>query len=97
VDSQVLEIRFKNFPEYPADNEAFFSKVIKAGFGQRRKTLRNALAGSELHIDASMANDALNKAGIDPSRRAETLDVREFVALSNRLGKMSEADAEIHR
>jgi len=89
VDSQVLEIRFKNFPEYPADNEAFFFKVIKAGFGQRRKTLRNALAGSELHIDARMANDALNKAGIDPSRRAETLDIKEFVALSNSLGKMS--------
>jgi len=89
VDSQVLEIRFKNLPEYPVDNEAFFSKVIKAGFGQRRKTLRNALAGSELHIDARMANDALNKAGIDPSRRAETLDIKEFVALSNSLGKMS--------
>lgn len=94
VDSQILEIRFKNFPEYPAENEAFFFKVIKAGFGQRRKTLRNALAGSELHIDATVANDALNEAGIDPSRRAETLRVREFVALSNCLGKIAEKETD---
>ncbi|MEA3280817.1 MAG: 16S rRNA (adenine(1518)-N(6)/adenine(1519)-N(6))-dimethyltransferase RsmA, partial [Thermodesulfobacteriota bacterium] len=42
VDSEVLEINFKTAMKYPAKDEAFFFKVIKAAFGQRRKTLRNA-------------------------------------------------------
>jgi 16S rRNA (adenine1518-N6/adenine1519-N6)-dimethyltransferase len=59
--------------------------VIKAAFGQRRKTLRNALAGSELHIPPAAAGAALAAAGIDAVRRAETLTVREFVELSRAL------------
>ncbi|RZB31711.1 MAG: 16S rRNA (adenine1518-N6/adenine1519-N6)-dimethyltransferase [Desulfobacteraceae bacterium Eth-SRB1] len=83
VDSEVLEINFKTAMKYPARDEAFFFKVIKAAFGQRRKTLRNALAGSELHLDTSTAQRVLENAGIEPSRRAETLTVSEFVDLSN--------------
>ena len=57
--------------------------MIKAAFGKRRKTLKNSLSGSGLGIDANIANAILNKAGIDPVRRAETLTVEEFVKLSN--------------
>ncbi len=88
VDSQVLEIQFKEMPEYPADDEAFLFRVIKAAFGQRRKTLRNALAGSEFRMDPGTAHEVLKHAGIDPSRRAETLEVREFVELSNHIGEI---------
>lgn len=88
VDSQVLEIRFKSSMPYPADDEAFLFKVIKAGFGKRRKTLKNALCGSEFRINSSGANQALNEAGIDPMRRAETLTVKEFVDLSHCLAKI---------
>ena len=87
VDSQVLEIKFRT-PEHPAKDEAFLFRVIKGAFGQRRKTLRNALAGSELHIDKKIADRALEHAGIDPSRRAEVLEVREFVRLSESLGEL---------
>lgn len=87
VDSEVLEITFKPVPDHPADNEEFLFKVIKAAFGQRRKTLRNALSGSELRIDSETAEQGLKKAGIDPARRAETLDVAEFVRLSHFLGE----------
>jgi 16S rRNA (adenine1518-N6/adenine1519-N6)-dimethyltransferase len=59
--------------------------VIKAGFGNRRKTLKNALAASELNIDPNTAKRVLETSGIDPVRRAETLTVEEFVALSNNL------------
>jgi 16S rRNA (adenine1518-N6/adenine1519-N6)-dimethyltransferase len=59
--------------------------VIKAGFGNRRKTLKNALAASELNIDPNTAKGVLEKSGIDPIRRAETLTVEEFVKLSNNL------------
>jgi 16S rRNA (adenine1518-N6/adenine1519-N6)-dimethyltransferase len=83
IDSQIIEIRFKERPDFPAGNEKFFFSVIKAAFGKRRKTLKNSLSGSELEIDAKTAVSALNSAGIDPVRRAETLTVEEFVKLSN--------------
>jgi 16S rRNA (adenine1518-N6/adenine1519-N6)-dimethyltransferase len=82
VDSQVVEIRFRSaVAHHPAD-EAFLFRVIKAAFGRRRKTLKNSLAGSELAIAAGELLAALGNAGIDPARRAETLSVAEFVALS---------------
>ena len=83
VDSEVLEINFKTAIKCPAKDEAFLFKVIKAAFGQRRKTLRNALAGSEFQVDTSTAMRVLESAGIEPSRRAETLTGSEFVKLSN--------------
>ncbi len=85
VDSEILELRFKNKVMHPARDEAFFFRVIKAAFGNRRKTLKNALAASELNIDANTAKHILECSGIDPVRRAETLNTEEFVKLSNLL------------
>ncbi len=84
VDSVVLEIIFKDNLKY-SDDEEFLYRVIKAAFGQRRKNLKNALTGSELHIAAEMSRHTLENAGIEPTRRAETLTVEEFVRLSNML------------
>jgi 16S rRNA (adenine1518-N6/adenine1519-N6)-dimethyltransferase len=85
VDSQILELKFKKEIDHKAADEPFLFKVIKAGFGNRRKTLKNALAASELNIDPDTAKGVLEKSGIDPIRRAETLTVEEFVKLSNNL------------
>ncbi len=85
VDSQILELKFKKEIDYKAADEPFLFKVIKAGFGNRRKTLKNALVASELNIDPNTAQGVLEKSGIDPIRRAETLTVEEFVKLSNTL------------
>ena len=85
VDSQILELKFKKEIDHKAAAEPFLFKVIKAGFGNRRKTLKNALAASELNIDPITAKGVLEKSGIDPIRRAETLTVEEFVKLSNTL------------
>ena len=85
IDSTVLELRFKKEIDYKAVDELFFFKVIKSGFGNRRKTLKNALAASELNIDPDTAERVLEKSNIDPIRRAETLTVEEFVRLSNTL------------
>jgi len=82
VDSEVLEITFKDNLKY-SDDEEFLYRVIKAAFGQRRKNLKNALAGSELHIAAETSRHVLENAGIDPTRRAETLTVEEFVRLKD--------------
>jgi 16S rRNA (adenine1518-N6/adenine1519-N6)-dimethyltransferase len=92
VDSEVLEITFKNRVQDRAHDETFFFRVIKAAFGRRRKTLKNALTGGQLRVTADTARRALNLAGIDPIRRAETLDVSEFVALSNCLQELLQSD-----
>jgi 16S rRNA (adenine1518-N6/adenine1519-N6)-dimethyltransferase len=85
VDSEILELKFKKEIQDQATDELFFFKVIKAGFGNRRKTLKNALNASELNIGADAATHVLENSGIDPIRRAETLTVEEFVILSNNL------------
>ncbi len=89
VDSAVLDIRFKSEVDAPAMDERLLFKVMKAAFGKRRKTLKNALAGSELGIDGPQANAVLDQAGIAPIRRAESLSVAEYVSLSNALSAMA--------
>ena len=60
-------------------DEALFARIVAAAFGQRRKTLRNALA--------SICDDAqITRAGIDPSARGETLAVADFVRLADLWG-----------
>jgi 16S rRNA (adenine1518-N6/adenine1519-N6)-dimethyltransferase len=58
-----------------------FFKLIKAGFSQKRKTLRNSLS-SGLHISPTKAAELLTSASIDPQRRAETLSIEEWERLS---------------
>jgi 16S rRNA (adenine1518-N6/adenine1519-N6)-dimethyltransferase len=88
VDSAVIEIKFKSTSLYGRHDEAMLFRVIKAAFGNRRKTLKNALTAAGLQIDSQIALQALSAAGIDPTRRAETLDSSEFVALSVSLQKV---------
>lgn len=86
IDSEVIEIDFSKPSAHEADDEAFLFRVIKAAFSKRRKTLKNSLSTSELGMEAAPVSRALEAAGIDPVRRAETLTVEEFVALSRALG-----------
>lgn len=85
VASEVIEIRFRETINAPALDEEMLSAVVKAAFSTRRKTLKNALA--HLEMRAAAHNDGVDKAlilaGIEPSRRAETLSVAEFVRLAN--------------
>ena len=85
VDSEVIAINFKDAPEFAADDEVYFSRVVKAAFSKRRKTLKNALAGSDLALEGETAEYILKSVTIEPFRRAETLSVEEFVKLSNAL------------
>lgn len=90
VDSSVIETRFKSTKVYGFHDEVMLFAVIRAAFGNRRKTLKNALAASALRIDSQTALEALNSAGIDSSRRAETLGPEEFVSLEISLRKAIE-------
>ena len=88
VDSEVVEVNFKISREYPPHDETMLFQVIKAAFGNRRKTLKNALSASGLHIEPQIARQALIAAKIDPTRRAETLAVSEFVTLQSCLAQI---------
>lgn len=81
VDSTILHlVPYKKRP-IQAKDDAMMRRVVKAAFSQRRKTLRNSLAS--LGVDKASIATALEKAGIDEQRRAESLSVTEFVALSD--------------
>jgi 16S rRNA (adenine1518-N6/adenine1519-N6)-dimethyltransferase len=80
VDSAVVRIECFDEPVVSGSVLPIFFKVLRAGFGQRRKTLRNALAAG-LKIPSSASKDLLRQAEIDPQRRAETLSVAEWARL----------------
>lgn len=88
VDSAVIVLeRLTEPPVQAADEELLFA-VIRAGFNQRRKTLLNSLS-HVLKLEKPLAEAALHQAAIDPARRAETLTLAEFAALSNALYSLS--------
>lgn len=89
VDSTVLRLDVRKEPPVTLQNEDIFFDCIKAGFGQRRKTLLNAISGN-MGLDKETASRALNEAGIDPVRRAETLSIEEFARLANCITKVKE-------
>ena len=82
VDSSVLKLNIRDKkPVELADRDVFF-RCVKAGFGQRRKTLLNSLSSVE-NLTKEAAGKALEAAGIEPCQRAETLNLEEFAKLSN--------------
>jgi len=81
VDSAVIAITPWIEKPFSAKDGAFLRSVIKAAFGQRRKTLNNAL--KPLGFSADIVMNALDACHIDPKRRGETLSLAEFVALSD--------------
>ena len=83
VDSEVVGMSFLDPIPSPAGNEGFLFKIIRAAFGKRRKMLKNALMIGDLGLEAPQLSKALERARIDPRRRAETLSVEEFVRLGN--------------
>ena len=80
VDSAVLCLDVYPEPQIKRESLETFFKLIKAGFSQKRKTLRNSLS-SGLHISPMEAADLLTRAGIDPQRRAETVSIPEWQRL----------------
>ncbi len=83
VDSAVLVIDIYPAPLIPTEYLESFFKLIKAGFSQKRKTLRNSLS-SGLSIPPASAAELLERAGIDPQRRAETLSIEEWQRLAEK-------------
>lgn len=86
VDSAVVRVRVYDEPLVPAAVREQFFRVVRAGFGQKRKQLANSL-GAGLALGRAAAAAALGGAGIDPSRRAQTLSVAEWLRLTEVLGE----------
>ncbi len=90
VDSALVHIDTYRHNPYPVVDRRLFFRVAKAGFGQKRKQLRNALSGG-LALPTARVVQALQKAGIDPQRRAQTLSLDEWAALSAQFQGLSPA------
>jgi len=85
VDSAVVRLeREPGIGDAALVADAAAAAAAVAAFAQRRKTIRNSLR-STLSADAATLERALADAGIDPGRRAETLDVRSYVLLGEKL------------
>lgn len=77
VDSAVLHISLAAEAVIPAERLDDFFTLAKAGFSQKRKTLRNSLSAG-LQIKPAQAEALLQSSGIDPQRRAETVSIEEW-------------------
>lgn len=84
VDSLVLRMDLRDEPAVELEDEDFFFKVVKAGFMQRRKTLLNSLMTLG-NCSKDEVSSALEKAGIETNRRAESLTMEEFARLATSL------------
>jgi 16S rRNA (adenine1518-N6/adenine1519-N6)-dimethyltransferase len=82
VDSAVVRIEVYPGPLISDPLLPRFFELIKAGFSQKRKTLRNALSAG-LDLAASEVEELLRQAGINPQRRAETLSLDEWSSLTD--------------
>jgi 16S rRNA (adenine1518-N6/adenine1519-N6)-dimethyltransferase len=84
VDSAILRIDPYGHLPLRTDETALFFELVRAGFGQRRKQLHNALVNG-LHLPPERVANALVTSSIDGRRRAETLQVAEWVTLHRAL------------
>ncbi len=83
VDSMVIELDFQRpYPKRAADEERFRA-LVRGAFAYRRKTLLNSLDRSRPHLDRRALLEGMEQCGIDPQRRAETLDMDEFLRLAS--------------
>ncbi len=89
VDSAVLRLIRRSEPLAPVVDGARFIRLVKAGFAQRRKTLINSLKSDKTLGTHEQLLAALATAGIDPTRRAETLSSVEFAAIERALGPVA--------
>jgi 16S rRNA (adenine1518-N6/adenine1519-N6)-dimethyltransferase len=82
VDSVIISLVPRETPLAPVVDQPLFEVVVKAAFGQRRKTLSNCLKSASIATTEQLAL-ALDNAGINGQRRGETLSIEEFAKLSN--------------
>ncbi|MGE4282553.1 MAG: 16S rRNA (adenine(1518)-N(6)/adenine(1519)-N(6))-dimethyltransferase RsmA [Clostridia bacterium] len=84
VDSVVIRLDLRNEPVVEIKSEKQFFNVVKAAFGQRRKTLVNALSNSGLfNMSKEQIREVLLNYGIGEAQRGETLTIMQFAEIAN--------------
>jgi len=83
VNSALVSMKVEKEPLLKLSDYSFFRKVVKAGFSQRRKTLKNCLLNAG--FDKNKINYAISKIGLDENIRGEKLSIKEFGNLSELL------------
>jgi 16S rRNA (adenine1518-N6/adenine1519-N6)-dimethyltransferase len=81
VDSAVLRIDLYDQPLLNVPDEKTFFRVVRAGFSQKRKQIKNAL-NSGLGLSGAQTVALLERAHVDAQRRAETLTLEEWASLA---------------
>lgn len=84
VDSAVIRLNILQKPPVDVADEALFFMVVKASFGQRRKTLPNSLSAG-LSMPKPEIISVLEGAGIRPTARAEEMTMQNFADIANKL------------
>lgn len=84
VDSCVIELDLTKKGVYKVLDEELFFKMVKSAFAQRRKTILNSLS-SGMGIDKNKIAEAVEKAELSPTARAEALTMEQLVELSNKI------------
>lgn len=85
VDSIVLKLDILEEPAVKVQDEKLFFRVVKASFGQRRKTLLNALSAGNLGLSKEQFKEVLAAVDVDENRRGETLCLQEFANITNNI------------
>ncbi len=83
VESTVVRLTPRESPPAAVEDEQTFFRVVKAAFGQRRKTLANTMSGIAGGLSKDQVAGLLSGLGIDPVRRGETLGFEEFARIAN--------------
>ncbi|MDO4799847.1 MAG: rRNA adenine dimethyltransferase family protein, partial [Bacillota bacterium] len=91
VDSTVLHLKRRRAERF--EEEKLLFSVIRAAFGQRRKTLQNALS-TGLHLDKQTVTNGIMNVGLSPQVRGETLRLQDFIAISREI-RRNDAKAEL--
>lgn len=81
VDSQIIALKYRASPLFRDVSPETYFRMVRAGFGEKRKTLRNSLSGG-LHLDKPAVEALLKTAHIDPQTRAEQLGLEDWHALA---------------
>ncbi len=80
VDSQIVKMTYRRDPLFPGVDARQFFRIVKAGFGAKRKTLLNSLSGG-LQLERGKTQQLLEAANIDPNLRAQNLSLENWHTL----------------
>ena len=86
VTSTVVRFHLRGAPPCPIDDDAWFFRVVRASFAQRRKTMVNGLSAG-LGVSKEAVAAVLKQLGLRPDLRGETLDIAGFAAVANALNR----------